>query len=73
MLWNARGLGGLSNVNMGQWNRLQQMQVLQALQTLASLGVGQIAQQRNFLILAGQSLEHSGQGANSSMPKVGEM
>jgi hypothetical protein len=49
------------------------MQVLQALKTLASLGVGQIAQQRNFLILVRQSLEHGGQGANSSMPKVGEM
>jgi hypothetical protein len=58
---------------MVQWNPLQQMQVLQALQTLASLGVGQIAQQGNFLILVGKSLEYGGQGANSSMPKVGEM
>jgi hypothetical protein len=60
-------LGGLSSMNLGQWNPLQQMQ---ALQTLASLGVGQIGQQGSMPMLVRPSLKQNGQGTVGSMPKV---
>lgn len=61
------GLGGLSSMNLGQWNPLQQMQ---ALQTLVSLGVGQIGQQGSMPMLVRPSLKQNGQGTMGSMPKV---
>jgi hypothetical protein len=61
------GLVGLSTMNLGQWNPLQQMQ---ALQTLASLGVGQIGQQGSMPMLVKPSLKQNGQGIVGSMPKV---
>ncbi len=56
------GLGGLSSMNLGQWNPLHQ--------TLASLGVGQIGQQGSMPMLVRPSLKQNGQGTVGSMPKV---
>jgi hypothetical protein len=36
------GLGGMSIIKLGHWNRLQQMQIMQAFQTITLLGIGHL-------------------------------